>query len=409
MSSDVVGAAVSGGASVLGSLIGGIFQRNAQKSANKTNLQIARETNAQNYQIFREQNEFNKDQFNQYLQYNTPAAQRARFEEAGINPYLAMNNVQAGNANSALSSANAAPMQAAQVQPENGMAMGIQNAMMNAAAVMNAVSDANLKNQQANRQRLENASFAEDFANRMEEIRSRIGLNKSSKDLQGSRKQLYDFDFKFRNDTLANAMKLSDLSVAQGDAILQNTLAQTAKVKIETDVMNWDLGLKKKYDEQFLKGQIANLVADVLVKYQNISESKNRMRNDNARVGIERQNANTNAYNAQTNRMNANTNAYNAQTGRMSVEQQGRLITAQVSKIYSDKYGVDLDNKTRGVLNQKVIDKMNEEIEKMRNQNYTPSYIRQQKESGSLGWNLLDAFGYGVGQIGGNLFGGIFK
>lgn len=399
-----VGSAISGGASVLGSLIGGIFQRNAQRSANKTNLQIARETNAQNYQIFREQNEFNKDQFNQYLQYNTPAAQRARFEEAGINPYLAMNNVQAGNANSALSSANAAPMQAAQVQPENGMAMGIQNAMMNAAAVMNAVSDANLKNQQANRQRLENASFAEDFANRMDEIRSRIGLNRSSKDLQGSQKQLYDFDFKFRNDTLANAMKLSDLSVAQGDAILQNTLAQTAKVKIEADVMNWDLGLKKKYDEQFLKSQVANLVADVLVKYQNISESKNRMRNDNARVGIEKQNANTNAYNAQTNRMNANTNAYNAQTGRMSVEQQGRLITSQVSKIYSEKYGVDLDNKTRGVLNQKVIDKMNEEIEKMRNQNYTPGYIREQKESGSLGWNLLDALGYGVGQIG-----GIFK
>ena len=405
----IAAALIAGGASVGSNIIGGIFNRNAQRAANNTNMAIARETNAQNYQIFREQNEFNKDQFNQYLQYNTPAAQRARFEEAGINPYLAMNNVQAGNANSALSSANAAPMQAAQVQPENGMAFGVQNAMMNAAAVMNAVSDANLKNQQANRQRLENASFAEDFANRMEEIRSRIGLNKSSKDLQGSQKQLYDFDFKFRNDTLANAMKLSDLSVAQGDAILQNTLAQTAKVKIETDVMNWDLGLKKKYDEQFLKGQIANLVADVLVKYQNISESKNRMRNDSARVGIEKQNANTNAYNAQTNRMNANTNAYNAQTGRMSVVQQGRLITAQVSKAYSEKYGVDLDNKTRGVLNQKVIDKMNEEIEKMRNQNYTPSYIRQQKESGSLGWNLLDAFGYGVGQIGGNLFGGIFK
>ena len=405
----IAAALIAGGASVGSNIIGGIFNRNAQRAANNTNMAIARETNAQNYRIFREQNEFNKDQFNQYLQYNTPAAQRARFEEAGINPYLAMNNVQAGNANSALSSANAAPMQAAQVQPENGMAVGVQNAMMNAAAVMNAVSDANLKNQQANRQRLENASFAEDFANRMEEIRSRIGLNKSSKDLQGSQKQLYDFDFKFRNDTLANAMKLSDLSVAQGDAILQNTLAQTAKVKIETDVMNWDLGLKKKYDEQFLKGQIANLVADVLVKYQNISESKNRMRNDSARVGIEKQNANTNAYNAQTNRMNANTNAYNAQTGRMSVVQQGRLITAQVSKAYSEKYGVDLDNKTRGVLNQKVIDKMNEEIEKMRNQNYTPSYIRQQKESGSLGWNLLDAFGYGVGQIGGNLFGGIFK
>ena len=405
----IAAALIAGGASVGSNIIGGIFNRNAQRAANNTNMAIARETNAQNYQIFREQNEFNKEQLNNYLQYNTPAAQRARFEDAGINPYMALGSMQYGKAQSALTSANSAPMQATQVQPENGMAQGIQGALLNAATVMSAVSDARLKNAEADKRNLENGVFAEDFANRMAEIRSKIGLNDSSRDKNKSEKSIYDFDFKFKNDTLANAMKLSDISVQQGDAILQKTLAETAKVKIEADVMNWDLGLKKKYDEQFLKGQIANLVADVLVKYQNISESKNRVRNDNVRVGIEKQNANTNAYNAQTNRMNANTNAYNAQTGRMSVEQQGRLITAQVSKIYSDKYGVDLDNKTRGVLNQKVIDKMNEEIEKMRNQNYTPSYIRQQKESGSLGWNLLDAFGYGVGQIGGNLFGGIFK
>ena len=404
-----LGDVISGGAGIIGSLIGGAFQKSAQRAANRTNLAIARETNAQNYQIFREQNEFNKEQFNKYLQYNTPAAQRARYEDAGINPYMALGNMQNGNAQSALTSANSAPMQATQVQPENGMANGIQSALLNAATIMSAVSDARLKNAEADKRNLENGVFAEDFANRMAEIRSKIGLNDSSRDKNKSEKNIYDFDFKFKNDTLANAMKLSDISVQQGDALLKKTQEETRKVQIETDVMSWDLGLKKKYDEQFLKCQIANLVADVLVKYQNISESKNRMRNDNARVGIEKQNANTNAYNAQTNRMNANTNAYNAQTGRMSVEQQGRLITSQVSKIYSEKYGVDIDNKTRGILNQKVIGKMNEEIEKMRNQNYTPRYIRQQKESGSLGWNLLDALGYGVGQIGGNLFGGFLK
>lgn len=397
-----LGEVISGGAGIIGSLIGGAFQKSAQRAANRTNLAIARETNAQNYQIFREQNEFNKEQFNKYLQYNTPAAQRSRYEDAGINPYMALGNMQNGNAQSALTSANSAPMQATQVQPENGMAQGIQGALLNAATVMSAVSDARLKNAEADKRNLENGVFAEDFANRMAEIRSKIGLNDSSRDKNKSEKNIYDFDFKFKNDTLANAMKLSDLSVQQGDALLRKTEAETNKLQIETDVMNWDLNLKKQYDEQFLKANLANAIADYAVKIQGIAESKNRMHNDNIRtnndtrrVGIEQQNANTNAYNAQTN--------------RQAVQQQAKLIVATVAKLYSEKYGVDIDNKTRGDLNQKVIDKLEEETEKLRNQNYTPSDIRRRKENGSLGWNLLDSAGYVIGQIGGNLLGGMFK
>ncbi|MBF1456279.1 MAG: hypothetical protein HXN56_02640 [Prevotella nigrescens] len=397
-----LGEVISGGAGIIGSLIGGAFQKSAQRAANRTNLAIARETNAQNYQIFREQNEFNKEQFNNYLQYNTPAAQRARYEDAGINPYMALGSMQNGNAQSALTSANSAPMQATQVQPENGMANGIQSALINAATVMSAVSDARLKSAQADKQNLENGKFAEEFANRMAEIRSKIGLNDSYRDKSKSEKQLYDFDFKFKNDTLANAMRLSDLSVQQGDALLRKTEAETNKLQIESDVMNWDLNLKKQYDEQFLKANLANAIADYAVKLQGIKESENRIKNDNirtrndtARVGIEQQNANTNSFNAQTN--------------RQAVQQQAKLIVATVAKLYSEKYGIDIDNKTRGDLNQKVIDKMEEETEKLRNQNYTPSDIRHRKENGSLGWNLLDSAGYVIGQIGGNLLGGMFK
>ena len=164
-----LGEVISGGAGIIGSLIGGAFQKSAQRAANRTNLAIARETNAQNYQIFREQNEFNKEQFNNYLQYNTPAAQRARYEDAGINPYMALGNMQNGNAQSALTSANSAPMQATQVQPENGMANGIQSALLNAATIMSAVSDARLKSAAADKQNLENGKFAENFAMQMAE------------------------------------------------------------------------------------------------------------------------------------------------------------------------------------------------------------------------------------------------
>lgn len=404
-----LGEVISGGAGIIGSLIGGAFQKSAQRAANRTNLAIARETNAQNYQIFREQNEFNKEQFNNYLQYNTPAAQRARYEDAGINPYMALGNMQNGNAQSALTSANSAPMQATQVQPENGMANGIQSALLNAATIMSAVSDARLKSAEADKQNLENGKFAENFAMQMAEIRSKIGLNDSYRDKAKSEKSIYDFDFKFKNDTLANAMKLSDLSVQQGDALLRKTEAETNKLQIETDVMQWDLNLKKQYDESFLKVNLANAIADYAVKIQGIAESKNRMHNDNIRTNNDTRRVGIEQQNADTNRMNANTNAYNAQTNAKSVEQQGKLIVATVAKLYSEKYGVDIDNKTRADLNQKVIDKMKEETEKLRNQNYTSSDIRRRKENGSLGWNLLDTMGYGIGQIGGNLLGGIFK
>lgn len=406
-----LGEVISGGAGIIGSLIGGAFQKSAQRAANRTNLAIARETNAQNYQIFREQNEFNKEQFNNYLQYNTPAAQRARYEDAGINPYMALGNMQNGNAQSALTSANSAPMQATQVQPENGMANGIQSSLINAATIMSAVADARLKSAQADKQNLENGNFAEEFANRMAEIRSKIGLNDSSRDKNKSEKSIYDFDFKFKNDTLANAMKLSDLSVQQGDALLQKTQAETRKVQIEADVMEWDLGLKKKYDEKLIKTNLANAIADYAVKLQGIAESKNRMRNDNIRtnndtrrVGIEQQNANSNSMNAQTNAYNARTNRFNALVGYASVQQQGQLIVSQVAKNYAEATGVMIDNQTRGILNRMVIGKLIAETDNIeantknteRDTFWMPFNNIMRPLSG-MGNSFLNGYGFGLG------------
>lgn len=406
-----LGEVISGGAGILGSLIGGAFQKSAQRAANRTNLAIARETNAQNYQIFREQNEFNKEQFNNYLLYNTPAAQRARYEDAGINPYMALGNMQNGNAQSALTSANSAPMQATQVQPENGMANGIQSALINAATVMSAVSDARLKSAQADKQNLENGKFAEEFANRMAEIRSKIGLNDSYRDKSKSEKQLYDFDFKFKNDTLANAMKLSDLSVQQGDALLQKTQEETRKIQIESDVMQWDLGLKKKYDEQLIKTNLANAIADFAVKMQGIAESENRMHNDNIRtnndtrrVGIEQQNADTNRMNAQTNAYNAQTNRLNTKISFLSVTQQGQLIVSQVAKNYAEATGVMLDNQTRGILNRMVVGKLIAETENIdantkntERDTFWMPFNNIMKPLSGMGNSFLNGYGFGLG------------
>lgn len=99
-----------------GSIIGGLFGSKGQSSANAANLQAVRETNEQNYKMFQEQLGWTTDMWNKNNEYNTPLAQMKRYQDAGINPYMAMGNISGGNATAAATpSPNAAiapaPMQ----------------------------------------------------------------------------------------------------------------------------------------------------------------------------------------------------------------------------------------------------------------------------------------------------------
>lgn len=91
---DPVGSLVSGAIGGLGSIIAGNQQAKAQREANRLN-----------YQMFQEQLGFTEKMWNKQNEYNTPLAQRSRFEEAGINPYFALGKMEAGNAQSVTSPA----------------------------------------------------------------------------------------------------------------------------------------------------------------------------------------------------------------------------------------------------------------------------------------------------------------
>lgn len=109
-----VGAAlVSAGGGVLSGLLGSFGSRYAAKQA----LKAQRETNAMNYKIWQEQLAWNRENYQQQVDdqwamynqqnadaranwqyqfdttnaYNDPSAQVARFEQAGLNPFLMMN------------------------------------------------------------------------------------------------------------------------------------------------------------------------------------------------------------------------------------------------------------------------------------------------------------------------------
>lgn len=89
--------------SAIGGIAGGAMSLAGSMYAADKSLEATKETNAANLKLAQFQNEWNIAQWNRQNAYNTPSAQRARYEEAGINPYFALGNIQSGNAQSLLS------------------------------------------------------------------------------------------------------------------------------------------------------------------------------------------------------------------------------------------------------------------------------------------------------------------
>ena len=152
----IIGGIISG----IGSLAGGILGASATHAAAKAQLQATRETNAANLKLAQYQNEWNIAQWNRQNAYNTPAMQRQRYEEAGINPYFAMGNIQSGNAEGLMSAdmANQQPV-TSPLQGRSGQILGesIANA---AASGVQTYFASKIQEEQAKALQIENFSTA---------------------------------------------------------------------------------------------------------------------------------------------------------------------------------------------------------------------------------------------------------
>lgn len=145
----IAGAAIAG----VGSLLGGLFGHKSTKSANATNLQAVRETNQANMDLNRYNWAKTYQMWHDTNEYNTPLNQRQRFMQAGINPYFALNSMNAGNAG-ASSSPSMIPMQAGHVEPYNYdfVSQSTQNALQAYFQGKSVQSTAKMQDAQAKRQ-----------------------------------------------------------------------------------------------------------------------------------------------------------------------------------------------------------------------------------------------------------------
>ena len=392
-----VGAAIiSGGASLLGGLFGGFSNKTAQDRANETNLKIARETNQNQYQMFQEQNAFNERMYNQMQQYNTPAAQMQRYTDAGINPYIAAGNVQTGNVQSALQSAQPPQLQMAQVAPAFGMGDAIQNSFSQIGNVIAQYAQNELAMAQAKKTNAE--------ANWVDRLNAAnvLKLNSSSR-LDDGQSSLLGLDYKLKSDTLGNYIKLSDLSVINAEKTNEQLDVITQSARLDNALKNIDLGIQSKYGEQMFKANLAKAIAEAFATNASV-------RQRDAQIAIDRQNANTNAKNAETNRMNAVTNRQNANTNAAVGAAQIRGIIAGAIKTAEETSGIKIDNRNKQRIADLTIIGLGLSNDEKANRTYIGSDVRNVMDSGDLegdAYRITGRLGWILQNV--NPFGGLFK
>lgn len=325
----LVGSAlISGASSLLGGIFGGASNRSANREANATNLAIARETNQNQYQMFQEQNAFNERMYNQMQQYNTPAAQMQRYQEAGINPYIAAGNVQTGNAQSSLQSAQAPQLQMPQVAPALGMGDAIQNSFSQIGNVLSQYAQNELALSQAQKNRSESRWIDQLNAAKL----SQMSAQTNNLQQQGS---LLGLDFKMKSETLGNFIKLSDLSVVNAEKTNEQLEVITQSARFENALKNINLGIQSKHGEDMFVAQLSKTLAESFATQAGV-------RQRDAQISIDRQNADTNAKNAQT----------NAAVGAAQIQN----LVANAIKATEEATGVKIDNETSRKIQNFVVD-----------------------------------------------------
>lgn len=334
MNPQIGAALISGGASLLGGLFGGLSNKSQVDKANATNLQIARETNQQQYQMFQEQNSFNERMYNQMQAYNTPAAQMQRYQDAGINPYIAAGNVQTGNVQSSLQSAQAPQLHTAQVAPALGMGDAIQNSFTQIGNVVAQYAQNELALSQAQKNRAEAG-----WVDRLNGAQ----LNKLSSETNNLNQQgsLLGLDYKMKSDTLGNYIRLSDLSVVNAEKTNEQLEVITQSARLENALKNVNLGIQSKYGERLFVATLSKTLAESFATQASV-------RQRDAQIAIDRQNANTNAKNAQT----------NAAVGGAQIQN----LVSNAIKTAEETTGIKISNKYRNSLEQLSVDLLGNKV-----------------------------------------------
>ena len=293
-------AAITAGAS----LIGGLFGSGSSKYAAKAQLQAVRETNKANLDLAKYQNDWNVAQWNRQNAYNTPAMQRQRYEEAGINPYFALGNIQSGNAES-LMSANMANQQpvVSDLQGQSGQILG--NAISGAAqSGVNAYFGSKIQQEQAKALQIQNTFDLQSLKDRVNNLH-------------------YDAESKRMANYVYNHSMESLINIQKNEERMSYT--REATMRLQQVGTEYDLVAKKFTNDNILPAQASlakmslnQMIAQIALTKQQEKLTKKEVDYYADKMAIQWLMANsqwltakTGMFNAQTNRLDVNNQIWN--------------------------------------------------------------------------------------------------
>lgn len=238
----------------------------AQREANATNLQMTRETNEANLNLAREQNRWNLEQWNRQNQYNSPVAQMGRYSSAGINPYMAIGQVNSGNAESNLESAQLSNQQAGHVNPALGDPGGefVRSSLGGIAQFAQTVAQIKKTEAETARTNTETQSLASYYGAMIEKINAEsAGQRYNNRVLK-----LQSSDY-----WLNNMQNLQDLSLAQGNNvanILDSQLRQEWMKEHLLDDQTFMSSIDRNTKGQFTVAALADKLSQIEARKQQI-------------------------------------------------------------------------------------------------------------------------------------------
>lgn len=268
---------VSPSISAIGNIVGGLFGKSGSDNAAKTQLRIAQETNANNYRIAQENNAFNERMVDKMNDWNSAKNQRARLEEAGLNPYLMLDGGSAGTATTAPTADNSSVQSAPDVG--STIASGAQQLGSSISSAASQISQQVYNNslQQANvRKANADASSSEQDA-LLKSIESQFAaqrflLDLKLKDYQGKISQQ---DYNYLRDSLQDrldAVKFQNTLIGSQSSYY-NQMAGLVDVQRQIEQTNLDWLPREK--QAGLAATLQNVRTMVSQMHLNYAQAKN--------------------------------------------------------------------------------------------------------------------------------------
>lgn len=338
----LVGAALSAGGSLLGSITGGLFAKKGSDVAAKASLQATRETNAANLKLAQYQNDWNIAQWNRQNAYNTPLAQRQRYEEAGINPYFALGNINSGSAQS-LMSADMANQQSG-AEAYNMQAQGAQHL---GSSISTGVSNATAQ--------FFNAQYQQEQTKALQ-IQNIENLLSMTKRVQGLE---YDNQAKKMSNELYNANMQSLMNITKNQE--RESYARVAQANLQTVGSQFDIAAKSFTNKFILPAQrdIAQMTIGKMVS--EIAYQKAQERWTEKQTALASKYAAAAFLSANASWLNAKAYDYGTRNHAWNETQSTYrdnyiFNSAKKALVNQIKYGVDILETQKGLLNYHLHD-----------------------------------------------------